>query len=105
MLFQDRIVRDRDLTSAAIFFLQVERRFIDHGKSFSIPRMASDERFDPARAVLESAPDDRLVHTLGRMMEELPGKISVRFFGLRDDEQAGSIFIEPVNDAGTLRIG
>ena len=79
------------------------RASVDDRHSFAMARMAPDRRFDPAGGRVEAAPDEReilaLERTCASVVGEELGEATVGRVGLGDDEQAGRVLVEPVDDA------
>ena len=71
----------------------------DDGNLLAVRRRAGERRVDGASARLRNAGDDRQIAPVDRMGGELLRQAFVRDVGLGDDKQAGSILVDPVDDA------
>ena len=67
-------------------------------------RVAADGEVDRAAFLPGRATDDREVVLLDRPCGELPRERVHRLRGLRDDDDAGRVLVEPVHDPRALRI-
>src|SRR5690242_18960272 len=66
--------------------------------------MPSDQRFDLAESLFRISPSDGIVDTMCRMIEKLFCKDAMCLFVPCNDDETGNIFIQPVNDTGTIGI-
>jgi hypothetical protein len=77
----------------------------DDGHLLALHGMARDRRVDDALRRLEPAFDEREVRLLDAPLLELTRERNVGRVVLRDDDQAGRVLVEPVDDAGPLAVG
>ena len=77
---------------------------VQHRHPLSLRRVAADGRIDRPALAIRGAPDKRAVFPEERqgaaMVGEKRGKAAMRPIGLGDDQQAGRVLVEPVDDAG-----
>src|SRR5271165_268214 len=73
---------------------------------FAMPGMAGDRRIDFARRRVEAAPDERQIFALERsaaaVIGEEIGEASMSGVGLGDDQKAGRVLVEPMDDSRTF---
>src|SRR5215211_9113176 len=97
---QERVVADQlnelevgDRSSRAVCF---------QGLAGRVAPVSADRRLDPPRPRPRPAADERQIFALQLVLLDKALQSRVRLRGARDDEQAGGVSIEAVNDAGPL---
>ena len=61
--------------------------------------VACESSFDGAAVLPESAPDEGVVGAFGRMVEELPCQMGLRFRRLGDEQQTRGVLVDTVDEA------
>ena len=95
--FQNGIVGDRRLALIS---------FGENRHLHAVTRITADIAFDPSFVVAYDTPYERPVFTFGRFVEKLQTEVCFSFRLFSDNQQAGSIFIDTMNESegGIVRI-
>ena len=94
--FQNGIVCDRRLPLVA---------FGKNSHLHTVTRVSADIAFDPSFVIAYDAPYECTVFTLGRLMEKLHAQMRLCFRLFGDNQQAGRIFIDTMDESQGRIIG